>query len=457
MTDALRSGRRLDLTLLFVISAVILLWNLGTGSLCSWDEGLYGEVSREIIETGNWIDLHWGGRAWSDKPPLYMWVTALFSLIFGMNEFSVRLFSVLCGMGTVLAVYLLGRRLYTRTAALSASLVLLTSWHFIWTAKMGMLDAALTFFVTLSVLLFAYGEDRGIWLFLCPLAFTGAFLTKGMGALIIPAALGLYIICRGELRVFKRPSFLLGIFVSFVILVWWHWLVFSHYGQSFINDYFVKHLLVRTTTAVEGHTGDLWTYIGVIPNKGRPWAGIGLALLPYVLWRIARHGEKEHLLPFVWAVTVLGLFSLVKTKLHWYIVPIYPALALVTGWFASRIFRKYTVVLMSVFAAASLLYLSIDKGIFDLDYSPRIKSIALEMRAALPEGGKLYARDVSDPGMQFYLGGVVENVHGEEAFGDLFKKKGVLIAVNNNILNTIKGKNVSIVLSDGDYTLLRVE
>jgi len=455
--DALRSGRRLDLTLLFVISAVILLWNLGTGSLCSWDEGLYAEVSREILETGNWIDLHWGGRPWSDKPPLYMWMTALFYLAFGVSEFSVRLFSAVCGTGTVLAVYLIGRKLYTRTAALSASLALLTSWHFIWTAKMGMLDATLTFFVTLSIMFFVYGEDRGIWLFLCPLAFAGAFLTKGMGALVIPAVLGLYIICRGELRVFKRPPLLLGMFVSFVLVGWWHWLAFSHYGKDFVSDYFVKHLLVRTTTAVDGHTGDFLTYLGVIPNKGRPWAGIGLALLPYVLWKIVRRGEKEHLLPFIWAVTVLGLFSPVKTKLHWYIVPIYPALALVTGWFASRIFRKYTIVLMSVFAAASLLYLSVDKGIFDLDYSPRIKSIALEMREALPEGGKLYAWDIRDPGMQFYLGGVVENIYGEEAFRDAFEQKGTLIAVNNSALDAVKGKTVSTVLRDGDYTLLRVE
>ncbi|MBP7217065.1 MAG: glycosyltransferase family 39 protein, partial [Candidatus Omnitrophica bacterium] len=54
------------------IATLVIFWNLGAGSLISWDECLYAQVAREILINHNWIDLTWMGLPWSDKPPLYM-------------------------------------------------------------------------------------------------------------------------------------------------------------------------------------------------------------------------------------------------------------------------------------------------------------------------------------------------------------------------------------------------
>ncbi|MGB3112123.1 MAG: glycosyltransferase family 39 protein, partial [Candidatus Omnitrophota bacterium] len=415
---------RIDLLILFVIAAILLLWNLGTGSLLSWDEGLYGGVSREILKTGNWIDLSWADKPWSDKPPLYMWVTALFYMLFGVSEFSVRLFSALCGIGAVLLTYLFANRLYSRNAAFTSALVLLSTWHFIWSARVGMLDMPLTFFIILSLFMFKLGEEKKIYLFFSCLAFTCAFLVKGLGSFLIPIILGLYLVFTGKYKMLKEPALVAGLAVTLLVLGWWHWLAFSHYGDDFVKDYIIKHLFIRTTQAVEGHTGDLLTYIGVVPNKGRPWAGVGLVLAPYLIWRIFRNGEKEHLIPVIWAGTVLVLFSLVRTKLHWYMMPIYPALSIMTGWGASRLLKKRTIAIVSMLAFASLSYLSIDKNIMDLDYSPGIKQIAVKVKETVPKGEKLYLYDISDPGLQFYLGDVGENIVGEEAFETVITQKG---------------------------------
>ena len=393
-----------DLLILSVASTILIFWGLGTGSLTSWDEGMYAGVSREILKTGDWINLRWAGLPWSDKPPLYMWMTVIFFKSFGVNEFSVRFFSALCGTGTVLVTYLLGRVLYSRRAAVASSLVLLTTWHFFWSSRVGMLDMPFTFFITLSLLAFKTGERDNKWLFLSPIAFALAFLTKSMASASLLVILAVYIPLAGDIKLLKTRSFLAGAAVAVFMLGAWHWAALSRYGKDFITNYFVQHLLMRTTTAMDGHTGDILTYFGVIPNKGRPWATAGLVLIPYMAWRIWARGEKKHLIPVIWASAVIGLFSLVKTKLHWYIMPVYPALSLMTGWALAKILKKYTVAAVIVLAAASTVYLALEKNIFDLDYSPAIKNIALQTRGALAPGEKVFLYDISDPDLQFYLG-----------------------------------------------------
>lgn len=447
----------LDLVVLGSVSFLILVWNTWSGSLLSWDEGLYGAVSKEIMRTGNWIDLYWAGVTWSDKPPLYMWATAFFYNIFGINEFSVRFFSVLSGTGTVLATYLLARELYSRKAAICSSLVLLSTWHFIWSSKLGMLDIALTFFITLSILLFKLGEENKWLIFLSPLAFACAFLTKGAGAMIIPIILFLYIILSRKFRLLINPYLILGAILSVLILLWWHLLVFARYGDEFIQSYFVKHLLTRTTQAVEGHTGDFFTYFGVIPNKGRTWGWVTLALIPILAWRLVRNKEREHLLPLVWAVSVLLLFSTVKTKLHWYIMPIYPALSVMAGWGISKLFKKYAVTLAICLSFLSLAYLALDKDIFDTDYSPSMKETSQNVVKTVPPGRNLFLYEVSDPGMQFYLGWGGQNINTEEVLANLIEEKDTYILIRKDRSGVLARYKYTLIAEYPNYLLIRTD
>lgn len=451
---------KIDLLTLFLCSAALILWGLGTGSLTSWDEGMYAGVSRQILLTGDWINLRWAGLPWSDKPPLYMWMTVLAFKAFGVNEFSVRFFSALSGIGTVLVTYLLGRTLYSRRAAIASSLVLLTTWHFFWSSRVGMLDMPFTFFIALSLLAFKVGERNNKWLLLSPVAFALAFLTKSMASASLLVMLAVYIPLAGEVKLLKNRSLLAGAVVALFILGAWHWAALSGYGKDFIANYFVKHLLTRTTTAMEGHTGDIFTYFGVIPNKGRPWAMVGLVLIPYMAWRIWKHGEKEHLIPVIWASTVIGLFSVVKTKLHWYIMPVYPALSLMTGWALAKILKKYTVTVAIVLAAASIVYLGFEKKIFDLDYSPAIKDIAMQTRGALAPGEKVFLYDISDPDLQFYLGDIGENIRGEGNLRHILGQKGTTLLTTRAASGAVKaspGPNRTMIFETNDFLLLKTQ
>ena len=448
---------KIDLAALFAISSLVLLWGLGTGSLTSWDEGLYGGVSREMLKTGNWIDLRWAGEPWSDKPPLSMWMTVIFYKLFGVNELAVRLFSALCGIGTILVTYLFARKLYSRGAALSSALVLLTTWHFIWSSRVGMLDIPLTFFIALSLFLFKAGEENKICLFFSPVAFALAFLIKGMAAAVVPVTIVIYLALFGNFRMLKERALLLGILAAALILGAWHWAALSHYGQKFVQDYFVKHLLTRTTTAMDGHTGNILTYFGVLPNKGRPWSAVGLTLIPFIAWMMFTRKGRENALPLTWACVIIVLFSLVKTKIHWYIMPIYPALALMTGWAVEKLFKKYALIIVSSLALCSLLYLSVDKGIYNLDYSPAIKKMAIDVKKTLSPGEKVYLYDIGDPGMQFYLGDVGENLRGEDNLNALLSSKGKTLLTTRGKRSTVSGPNRRIILENNDFILLRTQ
>jgi 4-amino-4-deoxy-L-arabinose transferase-like glycosyltransferase len=450
-----RAKVKTDLLILLLISGCVLLFNLGTGSLTSWDEGVHAEVAREMLDSGNLIDLSWAGERWSDKPPLYMWMITFFYKIFGINEFSVRFFSALCGIGTVIVTYLFANKLYSRRVAISAALILLSTQHFIWSAKVGMLDATLTFFIAFSLFLFRLGEEKRIYFFFSLIAFTCAFLTKGGGALIIPIILAVYLISSSKMRMLKEPALILGILFSLVILGWWHYLAFSHYGEKFISGYFIKHLFTRTTKAVEGHVGSVFTYFKVLPNKGRPWAAFAFLTLPFVIYRIFIKKEKEHLLPAIWVFSVLLIFSLVKTKLHWYIVPIYPALSILLAWGINKIFKKFTVVMVGVLASISLLYLSLAKGIFNLDYSPETKRIALAVKKVLPVGESIFIYEVGDPGIRFYLGDVGKHISGLTGLQETLKEKNRYILLENERFADLSKSNLLIIIQNSDFVVVR--
>ena len=74
-----------DLLFLLPLSAFFLLFDLGRGALSSWDEAIYATVAKELLHSGRWFFLSYGGSPWVDKPPLAIWATVIFYKLFGVN------------------------------------------------------------------------------------------------------------------------------------------------------------------------------------------------------------------------------------------------------------------------------------------------------------------------------------------------------------------------------------
>src|ERR1051325_5322266 len=124
------SSNLLPVSLLSLIAACALLWKLGAGSLAAWDEAIYAQVSKEIALSGDWLTLRWEYQPWFEKPPLFMWMTALFYRLFGVSEFWARLPSALSGIALVVVTYSIGKLTGGRRVGLLAGGLFLTCHHF---------------------------------------------------------------------------------------------------------------------------------------------------------------------------------------------------------------------------------------------------------------------------------------------------------------------------------------
>lgn len=367
--------------LLFIFAAIYILGNIGTGSLTTWDEALYANVSGNILKTGNWLIMHdRPGKLWFDKPPLYIWCTAIFYKIFGINEFSTRLTSGIFGIATVLLVYIFVKRIKNTNTALLASLLLLASPHYLHFAKLGMMDVMLVFFITLMVYLFWIGQEKPKYLFWSGITLILAYLCKGMAAMSGPAIIVLYCLFSGNLKLLIKREFMAGLLISLILISTWHILQYIYGGPESINSYFGFHLFKRVTQSLEGHTGGINFYQKVVFNKNRPWGIIYYPSLVYILWLAAKNKDKMAILFSIWAMAVFIICTIVKTKLHWYIMPVYPALAAASAVFVERFLKNklfYTGIAVILFAMILQVPIS---WAFKLDLNPSAKDAALHLK-----------------------------------------------------------------------------
>ena len=447
---------RRDILILLAVAAVVLLVNLGSGSLNSWDEAFYAQVSREILEQNDWVNMHWTGKTWIDKPPLYMWFTAVFYKLFGVNEFSARLFSAIAGMGLVIFTYLLGRRLFTRRVGLISAIMLLGSYHFISFSKAGTLDITNAFFLCASIYFFMMVENKRQNLILSFLCFSLAFLTKSFGAMLIPMILGIYVIAARKWHLVFNRYFAIGAGLALIIIGSWHVTVYMQYGDRFVQDYILKHLVARTTVSLDGHTGGLLMYINVILYKAKPWGAVGLVCLPFFIFSSIRKREEENYLLVIWILTLYVLFTSVQTKLHWYIMPIYPAVMIVGGWGMDKLFRKNALILTVIIFIGGIAYLGIKKDIFELDYNPEIKQLSSSVREASSDTRPVYLYRIGDPGMQFYFGGGLgKNIQDKNEIST--GEDGAIIVSRQDELNKLDIKGEVIPSGRDDLTAIIIE
>jgi len=448
---------RRDILILIAVASVILLFNLGGGSLSSWDEAFYAEVSREILETNNWIDLTWGGSPWSDKPPLYMWVTAVFYKMFGVNEFSARLFSALSGTGIVILTYLFAARLFSRRAGTVSAAMLLSTYHFLWLSRMGTLDVTFTFFLLLSVYSFLRSEINPVNIVYSFIWFGFAFLTKGPAALLIPMILGLYVLLGRQWRMVLNRYTAFGVLAFLLITGSWYVAAFLHYGRSFLEGHFLQHLIGRTTRTMDGHYGNWLTYFNVVLYKGKPWGFLGLVSFPFLVFYTVKMRHARNYLVISWVLVVFLVFCLVRTKLHWYITPVYPAVMVTAGWGMTRLFKRRALVITVVISLLSIIYFGAKKDVFALDYNPAIKNFASAVRDVSSEDKGVYLYNISDPAMLFYFGGFSKNIRSEAELSEAADRKGAVIVASPEELEGLEGRGRIVPAVRADFAAIKIK
>ena len=330
-----------------IVAALATLPGLGTGTLWDNSETAYGEVAREILLTHDWVVLHLNAAPWFVQPPLYFWIAAGFSNLFGLDPFSLRL-------PAALATIAMGATLGYASAALAGprvgvygAVILSTSLMQAIVGRLAIMDALLDLAVALGILAIfrAFtGGRQAPAILTAAVAIALGILAKG------PVALAMVLLVTvpwllweriAKVRLERPPLALwgLGAVLLFAVVIPWFALVTARAGGHAVSELLGHYTFGRYLGTIENQNGPIWYYLPVVILGFFPW----IAFLPGAIvaaWRTAtsRNGTSmnAHLarLALMWASVPFVFFSFAQTKLPNYVALELPALALLVAlWF----------------------------------------------------------------------------------------------------------------------------
>lgn len=393
---------RLSRWALLGLTAFLLFWNLGANSLHTYDEAGHALVVREMLETGDWMTLHANGLPYFNKGPLSFWLSAVAMRIGGVNEWSVRFFSALAAFFTIVTLSMLGDRVFGAPAGTLAGAVLLTSHQYLYhhCARTGDVDSFLTLFWTLGALLVAraVGQRSASLLLLgfTSIGFCG--LAKHLGMVPLGVLLvGSWALLSGGWRRFPARVWAAGIALPIlVILPWTAWQLLTH-GQAFLDAHFGREVLARAAgnlpdTPPDRYAGGPLYVFATLKNGFFPWS----LVVPFALVELGR-GTKErrrlNLSLGIWIVGILALAMISAGQARRYVLPAYPALALLVGLLLARLFRRSAepFALAASAAAALVALLSRTTALSHNPFAihPRRPMLSADLLGRLPENSGL--------------------------------------------------------------------
>ena len=328
------TNRRWQCVILAILIVALYATGLGVSSLWDIDEGIYADIAREMTIRHDYLTPYFNYEPRFDKPPLIYWVTAGFYNLFGVNEITTRLGSAIFALLTIFLLGLGAKRILSMEGGEYIAAVLATSLGLFLQARIGLTDTALTFFLTVSLMAFYQGwrgNDRRFYL-MSGAAVGLGILTKGPVALILFGLVVLFFLGRHLLREFSSPYTWLALAIAILIAAPWHIIMTFRHGGAFWSSYFGYHMFTRFTTGIESHGFPWYYYLPVLFFTFLPWIPFALPALLRVR-RIDRR-EPERFLA-VWFLTIFLFFSIARTKLPGYILPVLPALAALVGSYLS--------------------------------------------------------------------------------------------------------------------------
>ncbi len=318
--------------------------NLGQWDLWSPDEPRYAQVAREMVEGGDWILMHFNGRIYEDKPPLFFWFIALSSYLWhGFNSFSVRFPAALFGTLTVLLTFLLGKNLYSTRTGFFSGLILATSFEFAYLSTRSNIDTTLTFFTTASLLCFfqwyRYERDekgkerntRGLSIYGFYISMALATLAKGPVGFILPLLVILcYLIIQRDWKGIKGMKLWPGMLLFMAIVLSWYLPAVLKGGRDYLDATLLKHSVDRFAKG-SSHIRPIYYYFYNFPVEFLPWFFFIPAAIVYGYSREVIEKRKDFLFLLIWCITIFLFFSLSKGKRGIYLLPLYPAASLMIG------------------------------------------------------------------------------------------------------------------------------
>ena len=322
--------------LLLMIYSLIWFGTLNYRHLIPSDEGRYAEMAREMLVTGDWVTPRYNGYKYFEKPPLQVWATAGIFQVFGIGDWQARLWTALTGFLTIFAIGFTGTRIYNARAGWLAAVVLASSPMWVISGHFNSLDMGLSAFLVAalcSLLLAQTSHNKSScrnWMWACWGFMALATLSKGVIGAAIPAMVFVaYSISTWDWKIWTRLRLFSGTIVFLLITAPWFILV-AQRNPEFLEFFFIHEHLQRFTQDAHSRTGPIYYFVPLLLIGIIPW----VLQIPGALvqaWQERRREFSSGWLLVCWFVVIFAFFSMSRSKLPGYIIPIFPALALLIG------------------------------------------------------------------------------------------------------------------------------
>lgn len=437
---------------LVLFAGFTVFFKLGERGLLDWDEAIYAGVAKNILNYKDPLTLRWIDNVyWFEKPPFYMWLSSIMIFFYGVTSFAARFWSAFFGVAGIVVTYFFGKELFkSKLSGFLAAFMLSTTTVYLYYSRNGMLDITFTTLSTAGLYFYWLFKKRsGKWPAFLAGVFLGlAALTKGF-VIIVPLViigtweiLTLFTVIRGKgvKRVLAGKNLLLPLlrllpllFGFMLIAAPWHILMTLKHGANFWDSYFIYHVFKRGTEAIEGKSAPLLWYLTVIKVGFRIWAVPLLAAIPFAFYSTYKYYKNHknyssYLFLLIWAGIIFLFFSWAKSKLVWYIMPIYPALVLLNAGLLKEVVeftfrrlpkipRKPVLIAVAAFTIAfGVVYLYFERErVFPEDYTKEEVAL-IKIRDSLDARNNILflLPGIASPVPRYYNEGPVREISKEE-------------------------------------------
>lgn len=311
------------------------LWFFGLNlrALTEPDEARYAEVAREMFVSGNWLTPKLDGFNFFDKPALQYWATSICYHLFGVHAWTARLWVALTAMVTIAVTGWAGKRLFGAATGWLAAIVLGSTLLFFAGGHINSMDMSVAAFMSIAVCMFLvanfdpHSVSRRVWLNLAGWASLAlAVLSKGLIGLVFPAlALLVFMLWERDWSILRRMTMGWGLALLIVIAAPW-FIAISLRHSDFFNYFFIQQQFTRFLVNEYDRYQPWWFFLAVTLAGLFPW----VAFLPFSRagWHALGSGTAAERFLLCWIAVILVFFSVSHSKLPLYILPIFPALAL---------------------------------------------------------------------------------------------------------------------------------
>jgi len=329
--------KKIPLPFLIIIFGVIFLLPFsGTFELTAITEGEYSGVAREMFKRKDLISPFFNGQFWADKPPLHLWMMVLTGWLGRWSEFSLRLPGMIMTILTSLLTYKIGEKYFSKKIAFVAAMVFLTCIETVVSGQIIFVDMTLTFFLVLafySFFNFFIGQKKKRYIYYFFLACAGAVMTKGLIGIIIPAGSSfVYMLWKKEFKILKTniKDLSLGFLIFLVITVPWFAIEVYRHGDAFVQKFFIYFNIQRFVKGVD-NPNPWYYYFLFIPIMLFPWSSF---MKIFISSFCQMKNRKFAISVASFTIFTLAFFTISRTKLYTYLLPLYPlwSLMFAYGW-----------------------------------------------------------------------------------------------------------------------------